>query len=59
MKYDVIVDMFYMTHKNSVDDWKEGKIKLIRKDEKGNICIQYESGKWWHYKIQDNKVIWW
>ena len=59
MKYDKFIDMFYNTHKNACKNWKEGKPVDVWKDENENICIKYTSGNWWHYKIKDNKVIWW
>ena len=41
---------YYKRHRDFSENWKEGKISKIWIDAKGDICIEYESGKWWHYK---------
>lgn len=46
----------YENHKQSFENWQEGSIEKIWIDEEGNICIQYESGKWWHYNEEGE---WW
>lgn len=40
---------FYRNHKNAVENWEHGNIAKIWLDGTGNICIEYDSGKWWHY----------
>ena len=37
-------------HKEFVENWKEGNITEIWLDDAGNLCVKYESGRWWHYK---------
>ena len=37
------------SHKEAVEDWKEGEISKVWIDGNGNLCIEYESGNWWHY----------
>lgn len=39
----------YTEHKNHWDTWRFGDIEKIWIDKDGFICIQYESGDWWHY----------
>lgn len=37
-----------------------GKIKKTWIDENGNTCIMYQSGKWWHYNVdQKGNIIFW
>lgn len=43
-------------HKAACENWKEGNIKKIWIDAGGNICIEYESGNWWHYNENGE---WW
>lgn len=43
-------------HRKAVEDWKEGGIAKVWIDGEGHICIEYESGKWWHYNEQGE---WW
>lgn len=40
----------YKRHKLFVDDWKEGEPVKFWKSDDCEICVQYESGNWWHYK---------
>lgn len=46
----------YEEHKKAFEKWKEGNIDKVWIDKDGHICIQYESGKWWHY---NEKGEWW
>lgn len=47
-------------HKKAWRDWNNGDIKGVWEDEYGKVCIKYNSGKWWHYKVEDNgDVVWW
>jgi hypothetical protein len=43
-------------HKKAFEKWDEGEIKKIWIDSEGNVCIEYESGNWWHY---NDKGEWW
>lgn len=36
-------------HCQACKDWKEGGITKVWFDKNSNLCIEYESGKWWHY----------
>lgn len=40
---------FYNKHKEAVEDWKEGEPVKVWFDMNDDLCIEYESGKWWHY----------
>lgn len=37
------------SHKKAVEHWQEGDISKVWIDGDGVLCIEYESGKWWHY----------
>jgi hypothetical protein len=43
-------------HKEAVEDWKEGEPVKVWFDMDDNLCIEYESGKCWHY---NEKGEWW
>lgn len=47
-------------HKESFEKWQEGAMTDFWRDERGNLCIKYESGKWWHYRTSESgSVEWW
>ena len=39
----------YSHHKQAFEAWQEGDIDKVWIDADGNLCIQYQSGRWWHY----------
>lgn len=39
----------FESHRGAVEDWQEGDILKVWIDGDGVLCIEYESGKWWHY----------
>ena len=43
-------------HKQAFEKWKEGDIEKVWLDGQGNLCIEYQSGNWWHY---NDKGEWW
>lgn len=48
---------YYEAHKKAYAvEWKEGSISKVWIDEQKNLCIEYESGNWWHYNEQGE---WW
>lgn len=54
------VKQAYQKHKHCCENWREGKPKKVWRDEDGCLCIQYESGKWWHYRQRDDgNLEWW
>lgn len=47
-------------HKEASEEWREGGILDIWRDEQGILCIKYASGKWWHYRATESGSIeWW
>lgn len=47
-------------HRRAMENWREGKPVKVWKDESGNLCIEYESGRWWHYRRAENgEIEWW
>lgn len=50
----------YQEHKRAFEKWQEGEPIKVWTDSADNLCIEYASGNWWHYKVQDNKKLeWW
>lgn len=43
-------------HKTDVENWDYGEIQKVWFDQDGVLCIEYESGNWWHY---NKKGEWW
>lgn len=55
-----LANLAYKRHKFFVENWTEGEPVKAWTDEDGNLCVQYESGKWWHYKDLDLPFpTWW
>ena len=46
----------YQNHKSSWENWENGKPVKAWWDNDGNLCVEYENGKWWHY---NEKGEWW
>ena len=44
-----LTDEFASRHKQAVESWAEGEPVKAWFDMDNNLCIQYESGNWWHY----------
>lgn len=51
-----LANRYYAAHKSAAGLWDEGQPVKVWYDPDGNICIEYESGKWWHYS---NNGQWW
>lgn len=49
----------YLYHKSAFECWEYGNISEIWSEECCDLCIRYESGKWWHYKKINDDWIWW
>ena len=49
----------FTEHKKAIGTWEDGEILDVWNYESGNICVRYESGKWWHYKVTKHNAIWW
>lgn len=46
----------FKRHMQAFEEWQEGDIKKVWLDDRGVLCIQYESGNWWHYEKDGT---WW
>ena len=46
-------------HKKAFTNWSEGAILKHWHDENNNLCVKYESGNWWHYRINKHVLEWW
>lgn len=54
------VEQFMSIHKSAFENWKEGNVAKVWNDEDNILCIKYESGNWWHYRLNNhNKLEWW
>ena len=54
------VPVFVNIHMKAFENWREGKVAEVWFDEDNILCIKYESGNWWHYKLNDdNNLEWW
>lgn len=45
-------------HKESFELWAHGE-PVKHWFDNGILCILYEDGEWWHYKMSNGKVEWW
>ncbi len=55
-----LAEKYFQIHKDVVENWGDGDIKNVWNDTLGNICIMYESGKWWHYHEKSSgELEWW
>ena len=55
-KMEKLTAKCYDRHKQAFENWSEGEPVKVWFDFEGNLCIEYESGKWWHY---NEKGEWW
>ena len=46
----------YKNHKSAFENWTYGEVKKVWFDADNNLCIEYESGDWFHY---NGKGEWW
>lgn len=44
-----LTKMYSEMHMQACDEWKDGDPVKTWYDSDGNLCIEYESGRWWHY----------
>ena len=56
MDKDLLIERTILAHHEAFGKWEEGDRVEMWKDENGNTCVRYESGKWWHY---NEKGEWW
>lgn len=52
--YDV--DETVKKHRETIENWTDGTPVRSWVDEDGNLCVEYESGRWWHYNKMGE---WW
>lgn len=45
-----LVDRAYSSHKSSMEHWQDGEPVKAWFEDGCDICVEYESGNWWHYK---------
>lgn len=53
------VTVFVNIHMQAFENWREGKVAKVWCDDDGILCIEYDSGNWWHYKLNNNNLEWW
>lgn len=46
-------------HKEAFETWLEGEPIKSWYDTDNILCIEYESGNWWHYQKNNNALEWW
>lgn len=51
MILDAMTLLAFVTHRNAVEMWEDGNPIDYWTDEYGFRCIQYESGRWWRYRL--------
>ncbi len=56
---DQKVRTFFDTHRKAFRNWEHGEPVRCWRDEQGVLCIEYEDGSWWHYKVENGELIWW
>ena len=50
MTKEELMERAYESHKMGCKNWQEGRPVKAWFEEGCEICVEYESGKWWHYK---------
>lgn len=55
-KMERLAKTCYENHKSAWECWNNGEPVKIWWDADGNLCIEYESGEWYHY---NPKGEWW
>ena len=50
MSEDELMKLAYKRHQEVFEKWKYGKPVKAWKENGCQICVQYECGKWFHYK---------
>lgn len=56
---DKRVSEAYQTHKAMFEHWEYGEPVKSWTDSNGNLCIQYQSGRWFHYRQSNNMLEFW
>lgn len=55
-KMEKLTAKCYDRHKQAFENWSEGEPVKFWFDSDNNLCIEYESGNWWHY---NENCEWW
>lgn len=55
-KMEELATQSFENHQKAFREWREGAIKKVWYDSDFNLCIEYESGRWWHYNESGE---WW
>lgn len=55
-KMEHLTEVYFNNHKSAWENWENGEPVKAWWDSDGNLCIEYESGKYWHY---NEKGEWW
>ena len=55
-KMEHLTEVYFNNHKSAWENWENGEPVKAWWDSDGNLCIEYENGKWWHY---NEKGEWW
>lgn len=45
-----LAELAYKRHKEAFEHWNEGEPVKAWFDSDNNVCVEYASGNWWHYK---------
>lgn len=55
-----LAELAYKRHREVFENWKEGEPIKAWFDSEGNVCVEYQSGEWWHYKDLELPLpTWW
>lgn len=55
-KMEELTKRYSSRHKEAVENWENGEPVKAWTDSQKHLCIEYESGKYWHY---NEKGQWW
>lgn len=50
---------YYKKHKAVFENWEHGEPVRAYYDADNNLCIEYKTGNWWHYRVNNNTLEWW
>ena len=53
------VMLYAKRHISSCEHWQHGFPVRCWHDGSGVLCIEYESGRYWHYRNTGHGVEWW
>lgn len=49
----------YEEHKSAFEAWTSGKPVKSWRDDNNVLCIEYQDGQWWHYRMTKHGLEWW